>query len=113
MIPDAASDAPTTNSSREQTPISSESDKESDKESEPDSDPPEFSVEYNPAVKRALDLHLEHVFPHKCPAWSVKITHDGQRMAVGFKESGATIISDMKTRSNVRSVPECLVSSLD
>ena len=84
----------------EQTPIS------------PEPDRPEFSVEYNPEVKRPLDLHLEHVFAYECPAYSVKISPGGQRMAVGFGHSGATIIRDMKTQSNVRSVSEYLVSRL-
>ena len=78
----------------------------------PKAESPEFSVEYNPEVKRALAIHLEHVFAHASPAWSVKINPDGQRMAVGFQNSGATIISNMKTRSNVRSVSKFLFSSL-
>ena len=65
---------------------------------------PEFSVKYNPEAKRALALHLEHVFIYESSAYCVNISPDGQRMAVGFQDSGATIISDMKTRSNVRSV---------
>ena len=104
-IPGATSDAPVIDPSGKLTPISSES--------EPDSELPEFSVEYNPEVKRTLALHLEHVFAHASPAFPVKINPDGQRMAVGFEDSGATIISDTKTRSNVRSVSECLVSNLD
>ena len=104
-IPDATADAPTTNSGPEPlpAPISPE----------PKSEPPEFSVDYNPEVKRTLALHLEHVFAHEYPANCVKMSPDGQRIAVGFQDSGATIISDLKTRSNVRSVSECLFSSLN
>ena len=74
---------------------------------------PEFSVEYNPEVKRSLALHLEHVFAHENPAFCMKISPDGQGMAVGFQNSGATIINGSKTRSNVRSVSECLAGALD
>ena len=80
---------------------------------EPKSGPPEFSVEYNPEVKRTLSLRLEHVFAHEYSACCAKISRDGQRMAVGFQNSGATIISNMKTKTNVRSVSESLVSALD
>ena len=97
-------DAPTSESGAERTSISPE----------PKSEPPEFSVEYNPEImKRAFDFHLEHVFTHEYPPWSVKISPDGQRMAVGFNDSGATIISETKTRSNDRSVSEFLINSLD
>ena len=81
-----------------------------DPEQTPSSPDPEFSVEYNPEVKRALTLHLEHVFGYKSSAYCVTISPDGRRMAVGFEDSGATIITDMITRLNVRSVSEYLVS---
>ena len=97
-IPEAIVDAPTTHSGHESAQISPEQ----------ESEPPEFSVEYNPEVTRALTLHLEHVFMHENPAWCMKISPNGQGMAIGFDESGAAIISDMKTRSNVRSVSEFL-----
>ena len=102
-IPDeTTANTSTTSAGCEQTLISSE----------PESEPPKFSVEYNPDVKRALSLHLEHVFAHESLASCVKISPDGQRMAVGFGNGGATIINDMKTRSKVRSVSECLVRNL-
>ena len=100
-IPGTAIDTSPTNPGPEQTRIS------------PEPDHPEFSVEYNPEEKRALTLHLEHVFTHESPAYCMKISPDGQRMAVGFRYSGTTIISDLKTGSNVRSVSECLFSCLD
>ena len=100
-IPDANVDTPVTNSGPEQIQIS------------PKAESPEFSVEYNPEGKRTLALHLEHVFAHEYPANCVKMSPDGQRIAVGFQGSGATIISDLKTRSNVRSVSECLFGSLN
>ena len=99
--PGATSDAPITDSIGKSTPISFES--------EPYSEPPEFSVEYNPEVKRTLALHLEHVFVHEYPAYCANISPDGQGMAVGFEDSGATIITDMKTKSNVRSVSRCMI----
>ena len=65
---------------------------------------PEFSVEYNPEVKRAFDLHLEHVFAHESPAFCMRMSPDGQRMAVGCQTSGETVVSEMRTKSKVRSV---------
>ena len=97
---DGIAGAPTTNSDPEPAPISSQ----------PKSEHPEFSVEYNPEVKQVLELHLEHVFTHESPAWCAKISPDGQRMAVGFQSSGATVI---RTKSNVRSVSGCIVGALD
>ena len=91
------------------TPVTNHEPERNSHALKPKSEPPEFSVTYNPDATRALNLDLEHVFAHESPAWSVKISPDGQRMAVGFEYSGATIISDMKTRSNVRSVSECFV----
>ena len=102
-IRDAFADAPTTNSDRVPAPISAE----------PKFEPPEFSVEYNPEVKQVLALHPEHVFTHESRAFCVKISPDGQRIAVGYQNSRATIISDLKTRSNVRSASEYIVSALD
>ena len=100
MIPITTVDTSSTNHEPEQSPIS------------PKHDCPEFSVEYNPEVQRALTLHLEHVFAYESPALCMKISPYGQRAAVGFGHSGATIISDMKTQSNVRSASEYLVSRL-
>ena len=81
-------------------------------EQTPFSPDPEFSVEYNPEVKRALTLHLEHVFAYESPPLCLKISPDGQKLAVGFENSGETIISDMRSRSNDRSVSEHLFSCL-
>ena len=83
-----------------------------DPEQTPSSPDPEFSVEYNPEVKRALTLHLEHVFAYESPALCLKISPDGQKLAVGFEDGGETIISDMSSRSNDRSVSEHLFSCL-
>ena len=102
---DNAGSGPTPNSAISSSTVSTISDAASDA--------PEFSVEYNPEVKRALDLHLEHVFKHEYPAWCVKISPDGQRMAVGYAESGETIINEVKTRSKVRSASNFLVKNLD
>ena len=100
MIPCITVDTPATNNVPEQSPIS------------PKPDRPEFSVEYNPEAKRALDLRLEHVFAYDFFPFCMKISPDGQKLAVGLGSSGETIICDMKTRSNVRSVSKCLVSCL-
>ena len=81
--------------------------------SDPKSELPEFSVVYNPAVNRALHLHLAHVFIREYPAFCVKMSPDGQRIAVGQIDSGKTVIHDVKTRSNVRSVSGYLVRNLD
>ena len=99
-IPATTVDTFATNHDPEQTRIS------------PKPEPPEFSVKYNPEVKRALDFRLEHVFAYEFPPFCMKISPDGQRMAVGFQDSGATIISDMKTRLNVGSVFQSLISHL-
>ena len=99
-IPGITVDTSTTNPGPEQTRIS------------PKLERPEFSVEYNPEVKRALTLDLEHVFAYEYPAYCVKISPDGQKLAVGFRDSGEMIISDMRSRSNVRSVSEHLNSRL-
>ena len=79
---------------------------------DPKSELPEFSVVYNPEVKRVLDLHLMHVFTHESAAYCMKMSPDGQRIAVGFLDDGKTIISEVKTRSNIRSVFECLFRNL-
>ena len=49
-------------------------------------------------------LRLAHVFTHASPVVSMKISPDGQRMAIGISVSGKTIVNDLKTRSIVRSV---------
>ena len=100
-ISDIAVHTPVTNSGPEQSRIS------------PKAESPKFSVEHNPEVKRTLALHLEHVFTHESRVLCVKISPDGQRMAVGSEYSEATNIYDMKSRSNVRSVSESLVSAPD
>ena len=82
-------DAPGTNSGSKQTPISLKL----------ESKLPEFSVVYNPEGKRALDLRLAHVFTQKCSALCVKMSPDGQRIAVGSEK---TFIHEVKTRSNIR-----------
>ena len=73
----------------------------------------EFLIEYNPEVKRALDIRLVHVFTHESPIFSMKISPDGQKIAVGIAGAGKAIINEVKTKSNVRSVSEALVSNLD
>ena len=105
-IPEISLSTPATNSGSEQASVSSSV------STEPDSEPPKFSVVYNPEVKRALDLHLAHVFTQEPPtAFSLKISPDGQRIAVGCLDSGKTVISDVKTRLNTWSVSEYLVSN--
>ena len=80
---------------------------------EPKSELPEFFVVYNPEVKRALDLHLMHVFTNESRAHCVKVSPDGQRIAVGFHDDGKAIISEVKTRLNIRSVFEYPFRNLD
>ena len=77
------------------------------------SEHPKFSVEYNPQVKRSIDLHLEHVFTHESPAFCVKISPDSRRIAVGSRDTGETIIYEVKTRSNVRSLSSSLDNLVD
>ena len=66
-IPYTTVDTSLTNSEPEQTQMS------------PKAESPEFLVEYNPEVKRALALHLEHVFAHASPALCAKIRPDHDR----------------------------------
>ena len=93
-MPDTTLDTPVTNPGLDLEPP------------KPKSELSEFSVEYNPEVKRTFDLHLEHVLPHESRAWCVKISPDGQRMAVGLDDSGATIMTEVKTKLNVWLVSE-------
>ena len=86
----------------EQTPISFP---------EPESQRPDFSVVYNLEVERTLDLRLARIFTHDSP-FCMKMSPDGQRIAVGVLSLGKTVINDVKTGSNVRSVSECLVRNL-
>ena len=99
-IPVSTVDTPATNNVPEQSPIS------------PKPDRPKFSVEYNPEVQQALTLYLEHVFAYESPALCLKISPGGRRTAVGFGHTGATIITDLITRTNVRSVSEYCQSTV-
>ena len=91
-------DTPATASGSEQAPISSP---------EPESKHPKPSVVYNLEVKRTLDLHLSQVFAHDSP-FCMKISPDGQKIAVGALSLGKTVISEVNTGSKVRSVLEHL-----
>ena len=76
---------------------------------EPKLKPPNWSVVYHPEVKRAFNLHLAHAFTHDSPVYCVKISPDGQRLAVGLAGDGKTHIFELQTGSNIWLVSEHLV----
>ena len=63
--------------------------------------PPEWLVVYNPEVERALELQLAHAFTYDTPVFGLKMSPDGQRVAVGLKDDGKTYLYELKTGSNV------------
>ena len=68
---------------------------------------PEFwYAVYHPEVNRALDLRLAHKFTYDSPVFCVKISPDGQRLAVG--DRGKTYLNELQTGSNIWSVLESL-----
>ena len=71
--------------------------------------PPQWSVEYHTEVERALDLRLAHAFTYDFRVYCVKMSHDGQRLAVGLGGDGKTYLYEMKTGSNIGSVSEPLL----
>ena len=64
-------------------------------------EPPQWSVVYNPEVRRALDLQLAHTFTYGSAAQCVKMSPDGHRLAVGLGSDGKTYINDLETGSNI------------
>ena len=64
-------------------------------------EPPKWSVAYNPDVERALDLHLAHTFKYDSPANCVKMSPDGQKLAVGLRDNGKTYLCELRTGSNI------------
>ena len=71
-------------------------------------EPPQWSVVYNPEVERALDLQLAHSFTYDSEAYCVKMSPDGQRLAVGLAYDGTTYINESKTGSNIWQVSQPL-----
>ena len=67
-------------------------------------EPPKWSVVYNPRVERVLELHLAHVFKYDSPANCVKISPDGQRLAVAVLGNGKIYLKELKTGANIRLV---------
>lgn len=47
----------------------------------------DWSVVFNPAVPRLLDVHLVHTLPHESAAHCVRFSMDGKYVATGCKES--------------------------
>ena len=66
--------------------------------------PPKWSVIYNPKVGRALDLQLARVFTYDSPVNCVKMSPDGQRIAVGGH--GKTYLHELQTGSSIWLVSE-------
>ena len=71
--------------------------------------PPQWSVVYHPELERALELHLVHVFMYDSPVYCVKMSPDGQRLAVGPGGEGKIYLHDMQTGSIIRLVSEPLL----
>ena len=57
---------------------------------------PKWSVEYHPEAERVLDLHLAHAFTYDSAVHCVKISPDGERLAVGLS-SGKTYLNELGT----------------
>lgn len=74
---------------------------------------PKWSVAYRPEVRQALDLRLAHTFVYKSPVSCVKMSPDGQRLAMGLAFDGKTYINEVKTGKNIWCVSRCVVEDLD
>ena len=61
--------------------------------------PPKWSVIHHPEVEQALELHLMHTFTYASPAHCVKMSPDGQTLAVG--DRGSTYLYELQTGSNI------------
>ena len=69
---------------------------------------PKWSVVHHVDGKQAIDLHSANVITYESPVYCVKISPDGQRLAIGLDE-GKTYINDLKTGSNISLASERLV----
>ena len=69
--------------------------------SEQEPEPPKWSVVYHPEVKQALDLHLAHAFTYDSPVQSVKMSPDGQKIAIGLENEGKTFVNELRTGSSI------------
>ena len=72
--------------------------------------PSQWSVVYHPEVERTLDFQLAHAFAHDSPVICVKMSPDGQRLAVGGTKN--TYLYELKTGSKCRLVSVSLVSKI-
>ena len=70
---------------------------------------PKWSVIYDPEVKQALDLHLAHTFKYDSPVRSVKMSPNGQTIAIGLENEGKTFINELRTGSSIWLVSTPLV----
>ena len=73
-------------------------------------EPLQWSVVYNPKAERGLDLQLAHNFKLNSKAYCVKMSPDGQRLAVGLSDDGKTYLYELQTGSNIWLVSEPLIS---
>ena len=78
--------------------------------SEPKAELPKWSVEYRSEAKRILELNLENVVTYGVSVYSVKMSPDGHRVAIGLKD-GTIYLNDLKTGSNIWLVSDPLVQS--
>ena len=70
---------------------------------------PKWSVVYHPEVERAIELHLAHTFTYDSPGRRIKMSPDGQRLAVGLLGDGKTYLKELETGSNIWLASEPLV----
>ena len=75
--------------------------------------PLNWSVVYNPDIEQALDLRLAHALPYDSTVYCIKMSPDGQRLAVGLGGIGKTYINELETGSKCWLVLEPLVSNFD
>ena len=74
-------------------------------------EPPQWSVVYHPEVKQVLEFHFVRTITYDSRFHCIKMSHDGQRLAVGG--NGETYLYKWETGSKIWSVSEPLVTALD
>ena len=75
-------------------------------------EPPRWSVANNPEVERALDLQLVNTFKYDTAANCVKMSPNGQRLAVALGSNGKTCLYELQTGSKIWLVSVFLVLNI-
>ena len=60
---------------------------------------PMWSVEHNPKLKQSIDLQIAHVLTYDASVYCMKLSPDGQKIAMGLQMNGKTYINDLKSGS--------------